>query len=58
MHGIAAAAYLLRGLAIERPDHVWCTNITYIPVRRGFLYLVAMSACPRRRANRGASPSK
>ena len=34
--------YLLRGLAIERPNHVWCTDITYIPVRRGFLYLVAI----------------
>ena len=34
--------YLLRGLAIERPDHVWCSDITYIPVRRGFLYLVAI----------------
>ena len=34
--------YLLRGLAIERPDHVWCADITYIPVRRGFLYLAAI----------------
>ena len=34
--------YLLRGLAIERADHVWCADITYIPVRRGFLYLVAI----------------
>ena len=34
--------YLLRGLAIERPDHVWCADITYIPVQRGFLYLVAI----------------
>ena len=34
--------YLLRGLAIERSDHVWCADITYIPVRRGFLYLVAI----------------
>jgi putative transposase len=34
--------YLLKGLAIERPDHVWCADITYIPVRRGFLYLVAI----------------
>jgi putative transposase len=29
--------YLLKGLAIERPDHVWCADITYIPVQRGFL---------------------
>ena len=34
--------YLLRNLTVERPDHVWCADITYIPVRRGFLYLVAI----------------
>lgn len=34
--------YLLRKLAIERPNHVWCADITYIPMRRGFLYLVAI----------------
>jgi putative transposase len=34
--------YLLRNVAVERPDHVWCADITYIPVRRGFLYLVAI----------------
>jgi putative transposase len=34
--------YLLKGLAIERADQVWCTDITYIPVQRGFLYLVAI----------------
>ena len=34
--------YLLRGLTVDRPDHVWCADITYIPVRRGFLYLVAI----------------
>ncbi len=33
--------YLLRGLTISRPDHVWCADITYIPVTRGFFYLVA-----------------
>jgi transposase InsO family protein len=27
---------------ITRPNHVWCSDITYIPVRRGFLYLVAI----------------
>ncbi|AOR81168.1 hypothetical protein BES08_30295 (plasmid) [Novosphingobium resinovorum] len=31
--------YLLRGLAIERPNQVWCADITYIPIGRGFLYL-------------------
>ena len=34
--------YLMRNLTVERPDHVWCADITYIPVRRGFLYLVAI----------------
>jgi len=34
--------YLLRGLSIDRPDQVWCADITYIPMRRGFLYLVAV----------------
>ncbi len=34
--------YLLRGLVIDRANQVWCTDITYIPMRRGFLYLVAV----------------
>jgi putative transposase len=34
--------YLLRELTIDRPNQVWCTDITYIPMRRGFLYLVAV----------------
>jgi putative transposase len=34
--------YLLRGLAIERPNQVWCADITYIPIGRGFLYLVVI----------------
>jgi putative transposase len=34
--------YLLRGLTIDRPNQVWCTDITYIPMRRGFLYLAAV----------------
>ena len=36
--------YLLRKLAIELPNHVWCADVTYIPMRRGFLYLVAIMA--------------
>jgi len=34
--------YLLRGLAIAEPNHVWAADITYIPMARGFLYLVAI----------------
>ena len=34
--------YLLRGLAIERPNQVWATDVTYIPMARGFVYLVAV----------------
>ena len=34
--------YLLKGMIIDRPNQVWCTDITFIPVRRGFLYLVAV----------------
>lgn len=34
--------YRLKGLTITRPNHVWCADITYIPVKRGFLYLVAI----------------
>ena len=33
---------LLRDLPITRPNHVWCTDVTYIPLQRGFLYLVAV----------------
>jgi putative transposase len=34
--------YLLRELKIDRPNQVWATDITYIPMRRGFVYLVAV----------------
>src|SRR6266481_7741874 len=34
--------YLLRGLAIERPNQVWAMDITYIPMARGFVYLAAV----------------
>ena len=34
--------YLLRDLPILRPDHVWATDLTYIPMRRGFMYLMAI----------------
>jgi len=34
--------YLLRGLVIDRPNQVWCADITYIPMAKGFVYLVAV----------------
>lgn len=34
--------YLLRNLKVERPNQVWATDITYIPMRKGFMYLVAI----------------
>jgi putative transposase len=34
--------YLLRGLAITRPNQVWAMDITYIPMARGFVYLAAV----------------
>jgi putative transposase len=34
--------YLLRNMQISRANQVWCADISYIPVKRGFLYLVAI----------------
>jgi putative transposase len=34
--------YLLRGVGIDRPDQVWCADLTYIRMLRGFVYLVAI----------------
>ena len=34
--------YLLRGLSIDRANQVWCSDITYVPMERGFMYLVAV----------------
>jgi putative transposase len=34
--------YLPRGMEIDRPNQVWCSDITYIPMRRGFAYLVVI----------------
>src|ERR1700686_531434 len=34
--------YLLRGLVIDRPNLVWCADITYIPMAKGFVYLVVI----------------
>jgi putative transposase len=38
----AVFPYLLRGLNIERPNHVWAMDTTYVPMRRGFVYLTAV----------------
>jgi len=34
--------YLLRGLEVTGPDQVWCSDITYVPMAAGFMYLVAV----------------
>ena len=34
--------YLLRGMKITRPNHAWAMDISYIPMRRGFVYLAAV----------------
>jgi putative transposase len=34
--------YLLRDIVIERPNHVWATDVTYLPMAQGFAYLVAI----------------
>jgi putative transposase len=41
--------YLLRNMVIDWPDQVWCADIPYIPMRRGFLYLVAIMDWASRR---------
>jgi putative transposase len=41
--------YLLKGVFIEKPNHVWATDITYIPLARGFAYLVAIVDLATRR---------
>lgn len=41
--------YLLGGLNITEANHVWCADITYVPMRKGFLYLVAIMDWATRR---------
>ncbi|MEK4031633.1 IS3 family transposase [Methylocystis sp. IM3] len=41
--------YLLRGVTVERPDHVWAMDISYIPMRRDFVYLAAVVDVASRR---------
>lgn len=40
--GVSIYPYLLSGLAIERPNQVWASDITYLPMAHGFMYLVAI----------------
>lgn len=40
--GYQVYPYLLKGLAINRPNQVWATDITYVPMRKGFMYLCAI----------------
>ncbi len=40
--GLNLYPYLLKGLTIDRPNQVWATDLTYIPMARGFVYVVAM----------------
>ena len=37
-----AFPYLLRKMVIGRPNQVWCADITFVPVKNGFLYLIAI----------------
>ncbi len=49
--------YLLRGLSVNRVNQVWATDITYVPMPRGFMYLVAVHL-PRPRVLRLRTPSR
>lgn len=42
LRGHKTYPYLLRGLRVERVNQVWCTDITYLPMKRSFLYLVVI----------------
>ena len=41
--------YLLRGVTIDKPNQVWATDITYIPMHKGFMYLIAIMDWATRR---------
>ena len=49
--------YLLRGLTIDRPNQVWAADITYVPMSRGFMYLVAVMDWHSRRCSPGECPT-
>ena len=46
--------YLLKGLLINRPNQVWSTDITYVPMANGFLYLCAIIDGPAHLEHRGS----
>jgi putative transposase len=41
-HAHKVYPYLLKGLVIDRPNQVWATDVTFVPMAKGFLYLVAI----------------
>jgi putative transposase len=45
--------YLLRGLDITHANQVWCTDITYVPMRNGYMYLTALLMCTAERLSDG-----
>jgi putative transposase len=49
--------YLLRDMEVNSPDQVWCADITYIPMARGFGYLVAIMDWKPVRCWHGGSPT-
>lgn len=57
-HAHKVYPYLLRGLKVERANQVWCADITYIPMRRGFVYLVAIMDCTAAACSAGACPTR
>jgi putative transposase len=50
--------YLLRGKTIDQPNQVWAADITYIPMRQGFLYLVAILDWATRRVRPGGCQTR
>lgn len=42
--------YLLDGMTVERPNQVWCSDVTYVPMERGFMYLSVVMDWRSRRA--------
>jgi putative transposase len=50
--------YLLRGQTIDQPDQVWAADMTYLPMRQGFLYLVAIIDWATRRCCHGSCQTR